>query len=514
MSAVQENVGRVLPHSEEAERLLLASIFAGGTVQDFNVARSVGVKPGAFTVRAHRKVWDALAKLFAAGEAEVGVDMVAEVLRESGDLGEAVSMEELLAMSALSGTSAQLSFYAQRVKWLWDLRHAHRLGAQLVEGVFDAQDREKWVAECTEVGTRLITLGRRETMRLVADHATEVGERVRAIAEGRVDRSRWVESSLASFNKLCKPYNSGLQDDGLVLVGGGSGTGKSVWLRQEAYAALLQGKAVLFISRETGTLGVLAMMASAATGVDLNNLETELPDRLAKFHEVLGVMKDKWADKLLWVVQQEAATELTNIEDVLDLVRAHVHRRGVPAMIVVDYLQLFETKKRTTSREQSVAVVSHALQALQRELGCVLLVAAQLNESGLEAMRTVKKDDQGRVIHRMPKPGDLRESQAMYHDADRVVFLYKPPVDCRGQEQVQSGVPRPEVWVYQEKRRSGGIHHVRCWFEKRYTRFVELTRAEVIEAESQMAAPGEVKPAAGPVSKQDFKKQRAQGSPF
>jgi replicative DNA helicase len=470
--------------SVEAEQVVLGCLLQFDTAKLWGLVQACGVRAGAFTEEGRRVAFTRIGDLVARGMAEVDVLVLRQELIERGELDAVGGAEGLVAMTPQVGTTAKLRFHAEHMKWLWDLRHCMKLAAELrLAAETPAETREKWVESVSKIGSRLITLGRRETHRLVADHAEEVTARALAEASGTLDRTRWVESSLANFNKLLKPYNSGIQDDGLVLVGGGSGTGKSVWLRQEAYFCLKQGKSVLFISRETGTQGVLAMMASAEVGVDLNNLARELPDRMERFRVELERMRRDWADRLLFIVQQEPATQLTTVEDLVSHVRAHVHRHGPPHLICVDYLQLFETAKRQNSREQTVAAVSHALQALQRELRCVVMVAAQLNEAGLQEMRTVKRDENGKVIHRLPKPGDLRESQAMYHDADRVLFLYKPPVDCRDQDQTESKVARPEVWIYQEKRRSGGVNWVRCWFEKRFTRFVELTAAENIEAE-------------------------------
>lgn len=494
--------------SVEAEQVVLGCLLQFDTAKQWGLVTACGVRAGAFTEEGRRVAFTRIGELVARGMTEVDVPTLCEELKERGEMDVVGGDAGLVAMSPTMPSSAKLRFYAERLKWLWDMRHCLKLAGELrAAAETPIESRDKWVEAMAKVGSRLITLGRRETHRLVADHAEEVTARALAESTGTLDRTRWVNSSLSRFNDVLKPYNSGIQDDGLVLVGGGSGTGKSVWLRQEAWSCLSQGKSVLFISRETGTQGVLAMMASAEVGVDLNNLARELPDRMERFRVELERMRTEWADRLLFIVQQEPATQLTNIEDLVEHVRAHVHRHGPPHLICVDYLQLFETRKRVASREQTIAVVSHALQALQRELRCVVLVAAQLNESGLQEMRTLKRDDDGKVQHRMPKPGDLRESQAMYHDADRVVFLYKPPVDCRDQDQSGPGVGRPEVWVYQEKRRSGGVNWVRCWFEKRFTRFVQFTPAENIEATTgATAAAREPDVPARPRSKADFKK--------
>lgn len=497
-----------LPHSADAEIQVISAILLDRTPTSWALACGCGVAPGAFYSPRHRAVFELLSELFKTGEPAVDVSMVAEAARGAGRWDEVGGIEGITAVSGGASTGVQVRFYSEQLKYMWDQRLCWRLARELREMALGlGVARPEFVEGVGEIGSRLITLGRKETQRLVADHIGAVTEAVNQRFTGKVDQSKWVNSSLPSFNKLCKPYNSGIQNDGLVLVGGGSGTGKSVWLRQEASQCLDDGGTVLFISRETGTEGVTAMMAAATAAVDLNNLDRELPDRMARFMAEAQRMQEDMADKRLFVVQQEPSTPIDTVEEVVELVRVHVHRRGVPSMICIDYLQLLETKKRTQSREQTVAVVSHALQSLQRELGCVMIVAAQLNESGLAEMRTLKRDENGKVLHRMPKPGDLRESQAMYHDADRVIFLYKPPVDCRDVDQTVPGVAMPEVWIYQEKRRSGGVVSVRTWFEKRYTRFVELSRSDLAAAAGAESAPAAVSKDA-PMSKQDWMKQK------
>lgn len=479
--------GVVLPASREAEAGLVATALAHA--ETIAVAEHVGLTAAAFFHADLRTAWEAEVEVHRAGAAVDELAVVA-VLQRRGVFDDLGGMPWLMELTDIfkQPTTINVRGLAEEVKFLWERRTLHRISMQLGElSLAGVEDRAEWVREVSELGGRLINLGQRERRKTVAEHIAEVETLLASMMAGAVDKSRWVMSSLPTFNRNCKPYNSGIQNDGLVLVGGGSGTGKSVFLRQEAHAALAQSTTshVLFISAETSTAGLCAMMAASATGIDLNRIEEEPADRQARFRAELARMREEWADRRLFVVQQEAGTPLNYIEDATELVRVHVQRYGVPSLICVDYLQLFETRSTAArSREQVVAKVSGALQKLQRDLGCVLIVAAQLNEAGLAEMRTVKRDPEtNKVLHRLPKPGDLRESQRMYHDADRVLFLYKPPVDCRGVEQLEPSAPKPEVWIYQEKRRSGGIYSVRTWFEKRYTRFVELSRSDLLESQ-------------------------------
>jgi replicative DNA helicase len=495
------------PHSPECENMLLGSVLADATPASWALACNLGVKPNAFFNSGTRAIWTVIDELHRAGERVVDIAVVGERLKASGELERIGGWSFLTQSTPGIATSQHTRFYAESLVLLWHRRHALTCAAKLRAIAVEASSREDFVKGAGDVGQRLIRLGRRVASQTLAEIYEDVKTEARSRIEGTVDRSRWVTSGLEKFDRSCKEFGSA-REDHFIIFAGGSGHGKSVALRNIAGANLRRGKRVLSYSRETSTAGFIEMLVASEMEIDLNTLEWLPADKAARFYAECDRQRDEWADKLLFCVQHEPATPLMTVEDICADARAFVNLRGVPDLILVDYLQLFEAQKRITgnSRESLVAYVSHQLQALQREIGCVMITAAQLNETGLEAMRQVKKDENDRIVHRMPKPGDLRESQGAYHDADRVIFLYKPAVDCRGQEQVAAGIGTPEIWWYQEKRRRGcaGLF-VRCWFQKRFTRFVEMGAEDETEGERKATAAQAV-PKGQRISKLDFKK--------
>jgi replicative DNA helicase len=493
------------PHSLVAEELLIASVLADETPAAWALACNLGVRRNAFYDSKHGRVWGVIDDLRRIGERVVDVSVIAVQLGR--ELEECGGIPFLLTITSKAATTLHTRFFAEAVVFLWHRRHAFTMAAKLRTAAMKCDTREGFVKEMGDVGQRLIRLGRRETSQTLAEIYDDVKNEAQARIEGRLDRSRWITSGMEKFDKACKEFGSA-REDHYIIFAGGSGHGKSVALRNIAGANLRKGKRVLSYSRETSTAGFIEMLVASEMGIDLNTLDFLPRDRAEKFYAEFDRQRNEWADRLLFCVQHEPATPLMTVEDICDNARAFVNLRGVPDLVLVDYLQLFDARKvkAGNNREAVVAHVSHQLQALQRELGCVMITAAQLNESGLNEMRQVKKDEDGRVIHRMPKPGDLRESQGAYHDADRVIFLYKPPVDCRGQEQVAAGISTPEVWWYQEKRRRGcaGLF-TRCWFEKRFTRFAEMGSDDETEGERKAAAP-QVVPKGQRMTKDQFKR--------
>lgn len=503
--------GTSMPHSPDCEQFLLGSIMCDLTPAGWALCSSIGVKPKAFFVPANREIWTTVHDLRKRGVPDVDVAKVHEELKIRGLLDDVGGLAYLLKVSSRVATSASTRFFAEQLVLLWHLRHAINLAQELREAALEFSGREAFTTTASDIGQRLLRLGRRDSNKTLAEEIAEVREDVTLRAEGRVDQSRWISSGLPLFDERCKPLTGGREDQ-LIVVGGGSGLGKSVVLRQIGGAALIQNKVVLSISRETSTAGFIEMLIASWVEFDLLNPEL-YRERLPAFQQKCAEMLERWADKLLFCIQHTQATPLLTIEDIEEHVHAFVNLRGQPDIILVDYLQLFGTRKRLGSREETVAAVSHRLQALVRELpGTTMVVAVQLNESGLDEMRQIRREihsdgTEGKIIHRLPKPGDIRESQAIYHDADRMIFLYRPPVDCRNADQRSPQVLKPEVWWYQEKRRRGGIGVVRCWFEKRFTRFVQVSHVEAEAADAAEENAGGHVPTGG-VDKSEWKNRK------
>lgn len=488
--------GTSAPHSIDGEEMLLASVLADDTPAAWALACNLGVKAATFFDTRHRTIWEALHELRRRGEPRVDLPVVAEHLTGAGTLEEVGGYPMLTQITQRLAYSAHTRFFAESLLLLWHRRHALAEAQRLREAALAAPTREEFAAAAAKIGQKLIRLGRREQARSLAEMYQGVEDEARARVEGTVDRSRWIYTGLEKFDKVCRPIASA-REDHYVLVVGGSGYGKSVVLRNIAAANLRRGQRILFYTRETSAAGLIEMLVATEQRIDLNTLEHLPRPDAERFYAECRRQQEQWADKYLFVVQHSPATPLHTVEDLCDHARAWVNLYGLPGAIEVDYLQLFGARARLVgnSREAVVAHVSHELQALSRELDCPVIVAAQMNETGLKEMREIKRDEQERIIHRMPKPGDLRESQAAYHDADRVIFLYRPPVDCLGREQTQTGVGMPEMWWYQEKRRRGcaGLY-VRTWFEKRFTVFSPMSAEEQTEGERAEAGARKVPP--------------------
>lgn len=481
---------RVIPHNLDVERGLVGMVLNDETPSSAALVHQIGLRAAGFYEPALRVIWEQVEQLRAEGSVP---DLATVMLRlqSSGKFEEVGGLAYLVRItSGAPGTSLRVRQYAEELKLLWERRHAIQSATKLVEACYDPAltgQRAEFTKAAAELGNRLITLGRVQESRTLGERVGDVLADVKLRAEGKEDRTRWLFTGLATFDKVCMPFGSS-KEDHFIGVAGGSGQGKSAIMRQWGHSFNKQRRRVLVYTRETSIDGWIEQAAAQAVGVDLMHMNETPRDILAKFYAELEWLRDEVVNKYLFVYENDAATPLLYVEELVAHYRAFEHLHGAPDAVIIDYLQILLPQKRCNSREQEVAYVSHTLQGECRRAGNVWIVGAQMNEQGLAAQRTLKKDDNGRIQHRLPLPGDLRESQAFYHDVDRMICIYRPPEDCLGNDQVQQPPARPEQWLCQIKRRRGGTGVVKCWFERQFTRFAEFNHGELRRAEAAAVA--------------------------
>lgn len=470
-------VGRELPHSLEAESALLACLMID-TATAFPLCRTARFCAKTFYHPPYAVIYEAIAAL-AEKQQPVDPATLAERLKETGKLEEIGGYQTIMDVSSSAAAGAQLRFWIDQVRKQWILRQTIRQTQRIMEACY-AYTGEPFAefygpkAAWFQEALARARIGDRGNVDTLGESIDRIKADIAARAAGTDDRSGWVFTGFPEFDDVDSascyfPFGSA-REDGNVLIGGGSSMGKSVLMRNIADEAVRRGQRVLVYTLETSRDGFVEHLAAARARVNLRTLARCPKDHVARLQAALDDVRTT-ADKRLFVFQSADDPALRTIEGICTHARAWCAQHGTPHLIVLDYLQLIGTEKRCNSREQEVATVSHTWQALQRELGCVTLGGAQLNEQALAGLRQVKRDKEGKILHETPNRGALRESQALYHDADIVIFLHMPVEDRTGRDQVTVDVSRPEMWLCIDKRRSGAKGRAYAWFEKQYGRF-------------------------------------------
>nr|WP_194283102.1 replicative DNA helicase [Saccharothrix syringae] len=127
-------------------------------------------------------------------------------------------------------------------------------------------------------------------------------------------------------------------------------------------------------------------------------------------------------------------------------------------LLVVDYLQLMSSGKRSESRQQEVSEFSRNLKLIAKELEIPVIAISQLNRG--PEQRTDKR----------PQLSDLRESGSLEQDADMVILINRP--DAWERDDPRAG----EADLILAKHRAGPTATITVAHQLHYSRFADLAQ--------------------------------------
>ena len=247
---------------------------------------------------------------------------------------------------------------------------------------------------------------------------------------------------------------SGFQEGDLVILAGRPGMGKTALaLTMIRNAAVDKKMGVGLFSLEMSNHQLAMRMLCSEAKVDNHLVRT---GNLPKAHwKNLGVAVGSLAEAPIYLDDTPGLT-------VLEL-RAKARRLKAEhdiQMIVVDYLQLMSGPKGMESRQQEISTISRSLKGLAKELDIPVVALSQLS-------RAVENR-----ADRRPQLSDLRESGAIEQDADIVLFLYRPWIYSRDEED------EGKAQVIVSKQRNGPTGQVDVTFIDRFARFENLSKMD------------------------------------
>lgn len=140
-------------------------------------------------------------------------------------------------------------------------------------------------------------------------------------------------------------------------------------------------------------------------------------------------------------------------------------QEGGLALVLVDYLQLMRSSRRTENRVQEISDIARGLKAISKEFDVPVVALSQLNR-GVE-----QRDD------KRPMLSDIRESGSIEAEADLVLFIYRDSYYKAKEEQFEEDwdadrVEEAEIII--AKHRNGPTGKVILGFQPNYARFVNL----------------------------------------
>lgn len=465
----ENGLGRVPPHSIEAEQHLLSACLLDGAAV---VAKCEAEKllEGAFYVPANRVIYRILVDMYRR-QAPIDLAVLAEELKTRGHLDEVGGYPYLTRISGRIPTTAGAGYFIEKVREMWLLREAIQRGKELVEACYGYTGPTVGGELMPKVVglQRLIDFADRTTRgpASLLERMRKRMARTVALVHGEVDSSHCLTTGDAYTDSIFLPFDVE-EEDWFCIVGGPPSGGKSAWMRWVALRNIRAGKFCVVFILETG-MRWLEQAAAMMARVDLRKRAEWTEDMLRAYQVAFAEVEGYVADGRLHLFD-----DVFHVEDIESITR-RIHRglrdkqiaAGVPEakargldLAVVDYLQLLKTRMNDHGRmmdEQVISTCGRTLKLMLKSINITGLVGAQVNRAG--------REDADKV----PTLRDLRGSGSIEQDADRVFFVHTPPNNKAGMPQTGS-VPIDEVEIHQRKSRNGPRDVcVGMLFEKKFT---------------------------------------------
>ena len=299
-------------------------------------------------------------------------------------------------------------------------------------------------------------INKRKTVDLIRiDTATEkVLEIVETNKNKKIEGLTGVDTGFPLLNQL----TFGFQKGELIILAARPAIGKSALALNFATNACDKVDAhVAFFSLEMGIDQLLMRLYSAHSGLTLTKIRSgKLNDE-----EMKKLLAAKYKlDRFNMYLDEAGATD---IDEVVTVCRK-LKRDGKLDFIIIDYLQLITTKRKTTNRVDEVSKISRQLKMMARELDVPVLALSQLS-------RDIEKREDKR-----PVLSDLRESGSIEQDADIVMFLHREPT--KGDDDTTKKIKNAKTDLIVAKNRQGATDVIPLVFRGAHSMFVATSQFE------------------------------------
>ncbi|HHW54917.1 MAG: replicative DNA helicase [bacterium] len=390
---------RVPPFSLEAEQSVLGAMFLER--EAVLVAAEI-LQPEDFYRDAHRYIFEAILELEEKGR-PADLVTVTETLRQQGRLEDVGGLAYVTTLAQSVPTAANVEYYARIVEEKSILRRLIREATRIVQNSYEATDEAAAILDEAEQAILRISQYRNHSGFFpVKDLISAAYDRIEYLYQNKGG----VTGIPTGFKDLDR-LTAGLQPSDLIIVAARPAMGKTSFALNIALHVALEAKIpVAIFSLEMSREQLIMRMLSSEAGIDGQRLRTGFLDE--EDWLLLTTAMARLSEAPIYIDDTPNIT----VMDIRAKARRLVQEQG-QALILLDYLQLVNSRRSFESRQQEITEISRGLKALARELQVPVVALSQLS-------RAVEQRQDKR-----PVLSDLRESGAIEQDADVVAFIYR-----------------------------------------------------------------------------------------
>ncbi len=435
---------KVPPHSSDAEKAVV-----GGLMLDKNAWDKISgfLSQEDFYHNNHRQIFKAIEHIQEAQEA-CDVVTVSEWLDAHGLTEQSGGLEYLAGLAAETPGASNIVAYGNIVREKSILRQLIQIGTELAEKGFNPEGQNS--DDLLEEAEQLVFKIREQSLKSKSGFHDLQGvlvntlEHLQKLAEGDGE----ITGLPYGWTDLDKK-TAGMHPSDLIIIAARPGMGKTTLAMNIAERAAVTGSSVAIFSMEMSAEQIVMRMFSSLSRINQSDLKKgQLTDQdWPKIQQTNALL----AQSKLFINDTPGMTP----NEMLSHCRRLKNREGLD-LIVVDYLQLMQTKGRSESRVNEISEISRSLKGMAKELNVPVIALSQLS-------RNVEQRPNKRPIM-----SDLRESGAIEQDADLIMFIYRD--GYYNEDSPQKNVS--EIII--GKHRNGETGTTKLAFLGQYTRFENL----------------------------------------
>jgi replicative DNA helicase len=429
-----------LPVDHMAERAVLGSCLLD---RDCIAVIEPFLKAEDFYFETHRRIYQAFVDCY---NRRVPGDYITigALLRERQQLDEIGGPTFLIDLTDAVPTSYHVEWYANIVLDAAYARMMIQIGGDIAAMAYESQER----ADLMEKSRRMLERVERRTQSSDIHWAKEISrDYLRSLDD---EGPKAVATGLAVLDKHLV---GGFHPGELVLLAARTSIGKTAFALQVARNVARRGETVLFLSLEMNRKALWQRLTAVESGLNLSRIrehQTLTPAEVARLVAADGAL----SLMPLGIIDQD----VTTLSRLRGAALASATERGLPSLVVIDYLNLItpESDRKSNTRTVDVSEISRACKLLAGTLSCPVLALAQLS-------RNVENRPDG-----VPRLSDLRESGSLEQDADVVLFLDREDI------RKPAATPTGKADVIVAKHRQGPLGKITLTFQPETGRFFDI----------------------------------------
>jgi replicative DNA helicase len=398
---------KIPPQSLDAEMSLLGSILL-----DKDTMIKVGdiVQAEDFYKNAHIQIYEAIVELYQKND-PIDLLTLSNRLMERGQLEQVGGHSYLVSLTNTVPTASHSVNYAHIVHKKATRRRLLGAAHEISKLGYD---------EGEELDT-LLDQAQRQLFGVSQNYMKQTFTPIRSVLNEAFDRIDELHKNKGELRGVPTGYTeldnmlAGLQKSDLVILAARPAVGKTSFaLDIVRHIGVKRKVPVGLFSLEMSKEQLVDRLLCSEANVDLWKMRTgRLSDRpedddFPRIGHAMGVLSEAP------IFIDDAPNN--NIMQIRTKARRLQMEHGL-GLIVIDYLQLMESRGNMESRVQEVAEITRGLKGIARELNIPVLALSQLS-------RTVELSKPA-----IPKLSHLRESGSIEQDADVVLFIYRKAAD-------------------------------------------------------------------------------------